>query len=145
MRDLRAIIDSYPNAEEVVWVQEEPENMGAWDFIRPHLTEELKTAYNYRMAANGASLTQWAGAITDTNDIESRGFEAEIIFNPTRNWRIAFNAAKQETILTNIAPGLTKLLQEVWLPHLEQFGAVEIARKEYLKRLEAATAGACHF
>ena len=27
----------YPNADEIVWVQEEPENMGAWDFIRPHL------------------------------------------------------------------------------------------------------------
>jgi 2-oxoglutarate dehydrogenase E1 component len=39
MRDLRACIDAYPNAEEVVWVQEEPENMGAWDFIRPHLIE----------------------------------------------------------------------------------------------------------
>ena len=39
MRGLRAIFDSYPNAEEIVWVQEEPENMGAWDFIRPHLTE----------------------------------------------------------------------------------------------------------
>ena len=25
--------------EEIVWVQEEPENMGAWDFIRPHLQE----------------------------------------------------------------------------------------------------------
>jgi 2-oxoglutarate dehydrogenase complex dehydrogenase (E1) component-like enzyme len=24
---------------EIVWVQEEPENMGAWDFIRPHLQE----------------------------------------------------------------------------------------------------------
>jgi 2-oxoglutarate dehydrogenase E1 component len=39
MRDLRAMLDSYPNADEIVWVQEEPENMGAWDFIRPHLTE----------------------------------------------------------------------------------------------------------
>ena len=39
MRDLRAALDVYPNAEEVVWVQEEPENMGAWEFIRPHLTE----------------------------------------------------------------------------------------------------------
>ena len=29
----------YRQADEVVWVQEEPENMGAWDFIRPHLTE----------------------------------------------------------------------------------------------------------
>ena len=39
MRDLRAMLDAYPNGEEVVWVQEEPENMGAWDFIRPHLVE----------------------------------------------------------------------------------------------------------
>ena len=39
MRDVRAMFDGFPNAEEVVWVQEEPENMGAWDFIRPHLTE----------------------------------------------------------------------------------------------------------
>jgi 2-oxoglutarate dehydrogenase E1 component len=39
MRDLRALIAAYSNAVEVVWVQEEPENMGAWDFIRPHLVE----------------------------------------------------------------------------------------------------------
>ena len=39
MRDLRAMFDGYPNATEVVWVQEEPENMGAWEFIRPHLVE----------------------------------------------------------------------------------------------------------
>jgi 2-oxoglutarate dehydrogenase E1 component len=39
MRDLRATLDGYPNANEIVWVQEEPENMGAWDFIRPHLVE----------------------------------------------------------------------------------------------------------
>jgi 2-oxoglutarate dehydrogenase E1 component len=39
MRDLRGMLDAYPKAEEIVWVQEEPENMGAWDFIRPHLEE----------------------------------------------------------------------------------------------------------
>ena len=39
MRDLRAAIDTYSKADEVVWVQEEPENMGAWEFIRPHLIE----------------------------------------------------------------------------------------------------------
>jgi 2-oxoglutarate dehydrogenase E1 component len=37
MRDLRTAIDAFPNAGEVVWVQEEPENMGAWEFVRPHL------------------------------------------------------------------------------------------------------------
>jgi 2-oxoglutarate dehydrogenase E1 component len=39
MRDLRAMIDQFPDAGEVVWVQEEPENMGAWDYVRPHLQD----------------------------------------------------------------------------------------------------------
>ncbi|HEX9366555.1 MAG TPA: 2-oxoglutarate dehydrogenase E1 component [Vicinamibacterales bacterium] len=38
-KGLRAVLDAYGSAEELVWVQEEPENMGAWDFIRPHLVE----------------------------------------------------------------------------------------------------------
>jgi 2-oxoglutarate dehydrogenase E1 component len=29
----------YPNAVEVAWVQEEPQNMGAWAFVRPRLEE----------------------------------------------------------------------------------------------------------
>ena len=35
---LAAMLNGYGSAEEIVWVQEEPENMGAWDFIRPHIT-----------------------------------------------------------------------------------------------------------
>jgi 2-oxoglutarate dehydrogenase E1 component len=38
-RELRAMLDGYRAATEIVWVQEEPENMGYWDFIRAHLTE----------------------------------------------------------------------------------------------------------
>ena len=34
-QSLRAMLDGYGSADEIVWVQEEPENMGAWDFIRP--------------------------------------------------------------------------------------------------------------
>jgi hypothetical protein len=93
--------------------------------IEPHLTDALKTAYNYRMAVDGSSQTQFAGAITDTNDIQSKGFEAEITFNPTRNWRFAFNAASQETILTNIAPALTERLESIWLPHLALYGDLD--------------------
>jgi 2-oxoglutarate dehydrogenase E1 component len=32
-------VSQYAAADEIVWVQEEPENMGALDFIRPHLQE----------------------------------------------------------------------------------------------------------
>ena len=27
------MLDAYPQPQEIVWVQEEPENMGAWDFV----------------------------------------------------------------------------------------------------------------
>jgi 2-oxoglutarate dehydrogenase E1 component len=31
--EVRDVLDLYPNAEDVCWVQEEPQNMGAWDFV----------------------------------------------------------------------------------------------------------------
>jgi 2-oxoglutarate dehydrogenase E1 component len=34
---IRGIIDRYSKLREVCWVQEEPENMGAWEFSRPLL------------------------------------------------------------------------------------------------------------
>ena len=34
---IAAVVDQYPNVEEVVWVQEEPKNMGAWTFVSPRL------------------------------------------------------------------------------------------------------------
>ncbi|MEO8482270.1 MAG: 2-oxoglutarate dehydrogenase E1 component [Acidobacteriota bacterium] len=37
INEIHATIEAYPNLEEVVWVQEEPENMGAWEFVRPSL------------------------------------------------------------------------------------------------------------
>lgn len=35
--EIEAEITQYPHLEEVIWLQEEPANMGAWEFVRPHL------------------------------------------------------------------------------------------------------------
>jgi 2-oxoglutarate dehydrogenase E1 component len=35
--DFEAILKRYPNLREVTWLQEEPQNMGAWQFIKPNL------------------------------------------------------------------------------------------------------------
>ena len=43
-----AEIARYPRLEELVWVQEEPENMGAWSFVLPRLT--------HRRSAQGRNL-----------------------------------------------------------------------------------------
>ncbi|MCL2395753.1 MAG: multifunctional oxoglutarate decarboxylase/oxoglutarate dehydrogenase thiamine pyrophosphate-binding subunit/dihydrolipoyllysine-residue succinyltransferase subunit, partial [Acidimicrobiaceae bacterium] len=36
---IAAAIARYPSAREVVWLQEEPENMGAWSFVRDRLAD----------------------------------------------------------------------------------------------------------
>lgn len=37
--ELQAILARYPNVKEIVWVQEEPQNMGSWGYVEPKLRE----------------------------------------------------------------------------------------------------------
>jgi len=34
---VKEVLDGYPNLREILWVQEEPQNMGAWWFVEPQL------------------------------------------------------------------------------------------------------------
>lgn len=38
---LEGIVRAYPNLKRVIWVQEEPANMGAWDYLRRRLRQML--------------------------------------------------------------------------------------------------------
>ncbi len=35
--DIEEVMQQYPSLREVIWLQEEPENMGAWSFMQPQL------------------------------------------------------------------------------------------------------------
>jgi 2-oxoglutarate dehydrogenase E1 component len=35
--EVRDLLQRYPNAREVVWLQEEPRNMGGWSYVAPRL------------------------------------------------------------------------------------------------------------
>ena len=37
--EMRAVLDRYQKLEQLVWVQEEPRNMGAWTYVEPKLRE----------------------------------------------------------------------------------------------------------
>lgn len=39
--EVEAVLAQYKNLQEVAWVQEEPENMGAWGYVQPRLHEIL--------------------------------------------------------------------------------------------------------
>ena len=40
--ELKALIAGYPGLAQVVWLQEEPANMGAWEYVRPRLSALLE-------------------------------------------------------------------------------------------------------
>ncbi|MBV9454519.1 MAG: 2-oxoglutarate dehydrogenase E1 component, partial [Rubrobacter sp.] len=48
--DVRAVIEGYPNLQEVVWAQEEPKNMGAWSFMEPRLRKIVNEEFPIRYA-----------------------------------------------------------------------------------------------
>ncbi|MEO7555513.1 MAG: multifunctional oxoglutarate decarboxylase/oxoglutarate dehydrogenase thiamine pyrophosphate-binding subunit/dihydrolipoyllysine-residue succinyltransferase subunit [Acidimicrobiales bacterium] len=45
---LEGQLAAYPGATELVWLQEEPENMGAWNFVKGRLYERLGARYAIR-------------------------------------------------------------------------------------------------
>lgn len=42
--EIKSVLAGYPRAREVVWVQEEPRNMGAWTYMFPRLTDIIDSA-----------------------------------------------------------------------------------------------------
>jgi multifunctional 2-oxoglutarate metabolism enzyme len=50
-----AVLDGYPSASEVVWLQDEPENMGAWPFVHERLHKLLRDSYAIRHVSRIAS------------------------------------------------------------------------------------------
>ena len=59
--DLRAMLDGYRNADEIVWVQEEPENMGYWDFMRSNI-ERVANGRPVRLIARPRSASPAEGS-----------------------------------------------------------------------------------
>ncbi|MGM8365782.1 2-oxoglutarate dehydrogenase E1 component [Virgibacillus sp. W0181] len=47
-KQLEKVLNKLPNVDEVVWVQEEPKNMGSWNFVANHIRELLKEGQSLR-------------------------------------------------------------------------------------------------
>ena len=62
VNDIRRVIESYPKLEQVVWVQEEPENYGAFEFVRPHLQSIVSGRYNFSYIARPRSASPAEGS-----------------------------------------------------------------------------------
>jgi multifunctional 2-oxoglutarate metabolism enzyme len=61
---LQRCIARYSQARDWVWLQEEPQNMGAWNFIEPRLSDLLPAGQNLRYAGRAASASTATGFST---------------------------------------------------------------------------------
>ena len=61
-RELMAALDAYPKAKQVWWVQEEPGNMGAWNYVHAKLHRVLRDRADLRHVARHASASPASGS-----------------------------------------------------------------------------------
>src|SRR5690606_1939695 len=71
--EIRAALERYPNAQDFAWVQEEPANQGAWQFIALNLLEHLPGVGLRRISRPAAAAP--ATGSTKVHEIE----QAELI------------------------------------------------------------------
>ena len=62
VNEVRQVVDRYPKLQEIVWVQEEPENMGAWEFVRPLLSELVRNRWRLRYIGRSRSSSPAEGS-----------------------------------------------------------------------------------
>jgi 2-oxoglutarate dehydrogenase E1 component len=67
--DLSNVLARYPAKAELVWVQEEPENMGAWGFVRGEMVDKMRRPV--RVAARERSASPATGSAS-VHDVEQR-------------------------------------------------------------------------
>jgi hypothetical protein len=118
---------AYANVVQVAsfWAVEPNKNPGNVPFMNAAI-ERMFSALppNYRdlyqfgvfgevpnLSFNSTSLP----GLSDTTDFTATGTEIEVIYNPTRNWRIMVNVGEQETVQSNSIP-LTQAFVDLMLP-----------------------------
>jgi 2-oxoglutarate dehydrogenase E1 component len=79
--EIKAEIDSFPNLEEVVWLQEEPANMGAWNHARACLTDWINGRFPLRYIGRPARTSPAEGSTSwhrrNQQAITEHAFEIE--------------------------------------------------------------------
>jgi 2-oxoglutarate dehydrogenase E1 component len=70
--EVAALVDAYPNAEQVAWVQEEPKNQGAWSYVAPLLRVSAGTAVDIPYIGRPERASPAEGYPSDHNAMQQR-------------------------------------------------------------------------
>jgi 2-oxoglutarate dehydrogenase E1 component len=96
---LREVLDGYPSVRDIVWLQEEPENMGAWEFMRPQLEELIAERCPLRYVGRARSASPSEGSLAwhqlNQRAIIERAFDLES--QPTESPKVLSKPARSLT------------------------------------------------
>lgn len=74
---VRSMLEKYPNSKEIVWLQEEPENMGPWNSIKGRLYEAHENTHSIRRVSRLESGSPACGSarvhLQEQTDLLSEG------------------------------------------------------------------------
>lgn len=62
--ELEEVIGRYDQLEEIYWVQEEPENMGAWNYLHPRISDLIRQRWAFKYIGRPASSSSSEGSFT---------------------------------------------------------------------------------
>ncbi|QYR19114.1 2-oxoglutarate dehydrogenase E1 component [Paenibacillus sp. sptzw28] len=85
--DVERVIGRYPNVKEIMWVQEEPQNMGAWNYVEPRI----------RARTPGGAAVRYVGRPKRSSP--ASGFQ---YIHNTEQQRIISVALNRSTLTTNV-------------------------------------------
>jgi 2-oxoglutarate dehydrogenase E1 component len=74
--EFESVLSKYPKGTPVIWVQEEPENMGAWRYLRAQFCETLFKKYPFSGVYRPASASPATGSM-NSHKIEQKELLAE--------------------------------------------------------------------
>jgi 2-oxoglutarate dehydrogenase E1 component len=80
--ELKAALDAFADETEVVWVQEEPENMGSWRFLLAHLGTRLFDRFPFRGVTRPSSASpatgSYASHLFEQGKLVAEAFDAAV-------------------------------------------------------------------
>ncbi len=77
--DIAALLKQYTSLNEVVWLQEEPQNMGAWTFVEPFLRGLLGSRLPLRYIGRPANSSPAEGSMVRHTAVQHQLIEAALL------------------------------------------------------------------
>jgi 2-oxoglutarate dehydrogenase E1 component len=79
--ELKKVLANYPHARQIAWVQEEPRNMGAWNYVSPHLASLVDSNIEVEVISRPERSSPATG-LSDLYQAEQEQIIAEALRSP---------------------------------------------------------------